>query len=70
MGAAAGLETVVLLKTLETGTIPPTTNLERLDPAIRLDASPQVRTAPIRTALKTAFGVGGLNAALVFQRSE
>lgn len=67
MGAAPGLETVLLLKTLETGVIPPTINLETPDPGIRLSASGQRVDADVRTALKTTLGVGGLNAALVFR---
>jgi 3-oxoacyl-[acyl-carrier-protein] synthase II len=68
MGAAAGLETILLLNTLETGTIPPTINLENQDSAIDLNASTQSVQRSIRTGLKTSLGLGGLNAALVFQR--
>jgi len=68
MGASAGLEIVLALKTLETGLVPPTINLDTIDPAIALNAS----AAPVRhrvdTILKTSFGVGGLNAVLVFRR--
>jgi 3-oxoacyl-[acyl-carrier-protein] synthase II len=68
MGAAAGLELVVAVRTLETGLIPPTRNLEHPDPAIDLSASPQPRRADVRIAVKTASGLGGLNAALVLER--
>jgi 3-oxoacyl-[acyl-carrier-protein] synthase II len=70
MGAAAGLETVLLLKTLETGWIPPTINLDMPDPEIDLSASTVPVRALVRTAMKTSFGLGGLNAALVFRRAD
>jgi 3-oxoacyl-[acyl-carrier-protein] synthase II len=69
MGASSGLETMLLLKTLETGTIPPTLNLEQPDPAVDLKASTKPVQADVRAALKTASGIGGLNAALVFRNS-
>jgi 3-oxoacyl-[acyl-carrier-protein] synthase II len=65
MGAASGVETAVLVRSLETGMVPPTLNLDEMDPEIALDATPVARAAPMRTALKTSSGIGGLNAALV-----
>jgi 3-oxoacyl-[acyl-carrier-protein] synthase II len=70
LGVASGLETALLLKTLETGSIPPTINLETPDPEIGLNASAQSVKADMRTALKTALGVGGVNAALLFVRED
>jgi 3-oxoacyl-[acyl-carrier-protein] synthase II len=67
MGAAAGLESILLVKTVATGLIPPTINLDVPDPAIDLNASNQAVEAPVRVALKTASGLGGVNAALVFE---
>jgi 3-oxoacyl-[acyl-carrier-protein] synthase II len=67
MGAAAGLETIMLMKTFETGVIPPTINLDTPDPAIRLNASKRAVEASVGVALKTSSGLGGLNAALVFE---
>lgn len=65
MGAAAGVETVLALRTLETGLVPPTLNLEHIDERIALDAAPSVRRSDAPIALKTTVGLGGLNAALV-----
>ena len=67
MGAASGLEAMLLLKTLETGMIPPTLNLDTPDSAVDLKASREPVRADVQTALKTAAGLGGLNAALVFR---
>ena len=65
MGAAAGVETVLAVRSLETGMVPPTLNLEHMDERIALDAVPEPRQADARIALKTTSGIGGLNAALV-----
>ena len=40
MGAAGGLETTLLVRSLETQRVPPTVNLEEVDPRIGLDAVP------------------------------
>ncbi|WIE81645.1 beta-ketoacyl-[acyl-carrier-protein] synthase family protein [Curtobacterium sp. MCPF17_021] len=66
-GAAGAVEAILTIRALETGTVPPTLNLERLDPAIDLDVvSGTARTAPLRAALNNSFGFGGQNASLVF----
>lgn len=66
-GAAGAVESVLAVRAIETGTVPPTLNLEHLDPAVQLDVvAGAARTAPIRTALNNSFGFGGQNASLVF----
>jgi 3-oxoacyl-[acyl-carrier-protein] synthase II len=66
-GAAGAVEAILTLRALETGTVPPTLNLDRLDPAVDLDVvSSTARTAPLRAALNNSFGFGGQNASLVF----
>ncbi|PYY63102.1 beta-ketoacyl-ACP synthase [Curtobacterium sp. MCSS17_011] len=66
-GAAGAVEAILTLRALETGTVPPTLNLDRLDPAVNLDVvSGTARTAPLRAALNNSFGFGGQNASLVF----
>ncbi|WP_418515271.1 beta-ketoacyl-[acyl-carrier-protein] synthase family protein [Curtobacterium flaccumfaciens pv. flaccumfaciens] len=66
-GAAGAVEAILTLRALETGTVPPTLNLDRLDPAVDLDVvSGTARTSPLRAALNNSFGFGGQNASLVF----
>ncbi|MBO9050019.1 beta-ketoacyl-[acyl-carrier-protein] synthase family protein [Curtobacterium flaccumfaciens] len=66
-GAAGAVEGILTLRALETGIVPPTLNLDRLDPAVDLDVvSGTARTAPLRAALNNSFGFGGQNASLVF----
>ena len=71
LGAAGGLEAVVVSKVLQTGWMPPAANYENPDPQCDLNylgggpvlGKPQV-------ALSNAFGFGGTNATLVFKKYE
>ncbi len=66
LGASGGLEAVVAAKTIETGSIPPTINLNEPDPACDLDFVPNVaRQMPVNIAMSNSFGFGGHNVALV-----
>lgn len=66
-GAAGAVESILAVRAIETGTVPPTLNLEHLDPAVELDVvSGTARSAPVRAALNNSFGFGGQNASLVF----
>lgn len=65
-GAAGAVESILAIRAVETGIVPPTLNLEQLDPAVELDvASGTARTTPVRAALNNSFGFGGQNASLV-----
>ncbi|AAC07574.1 beta-ketoacyl-ACP synthase II [Aquifex aeolicus] len=71
LGAAAAVEAVATIKTIETGVIPPTINLENPDPECDLDYVPNKAVEyPVRVALSNAFGFGGTNATLVFRKIE
>ena len=64
--AAGAIEAAFSIKTIETGTIPPTINYKVPDPAIVLDVVPNVaRQASVATVLSNSFGFGGQNACLV-----
>ena len=68
LGAAGGIESVISVKTIETGMIAPTINLEEPDPDCDLDYVPNVaRAAKVRTVLSNNLGFGGQNAAVVFR---
>ncbi|WP_439691573.1 beta-ketoacyl-[acyl-carrier-protein] synthase family protein [Curtobacterium sp. SP.BCo] len=65
-GAAGAVEAILSVRAVETGVVPPTLNLEHLDPAVELDViAGAARKAPIRAALNNSFGFGGQNASLV-----
>ena len=68
LGAAGGIESVICAKTIETGRIAPTINLEDPDPDCDLDYVPNVaREAKVRAVLSNNLGFGGQNAAAVFR---
>jgi 3-oxoacyl-[acyl-carrier-protein] synthase II len=69
LGGSGALEVIACLKTLETGAIHPTINLENVDPECDLDYVPNVaRSTEVNTVLKNSFGFGGQNACLVLRR--
>jgi 3-oxoacyl-[acyl-carrier-protein] synthase II len=66
LGAAAALEALACVRTLETGLVPPTPGLITLDPEIALDVvRDAARAVSPRVVLSTASGFGGTNAAIV-----
>ena len=71
LGAAGGVEAVATVKTIETGIIPPTINLENPDPECDLDYTPNHAVGyPVKIAMSNSFGFGGTNACLVFKAYE
>ncbi|MFJ8219240.1 beta-ketoacyl-ACP synthase II [Bacillus cereus] len=71
LGAAGGVEAIALAMSLKEGTVPPTINLENLDPLCDLDYVPSVaRQVNINIGLSNSFGFGGHNAAIVLKRYE
>jgi beta-ketoacyl ACP synthase len=67
LGAAGAVEAVLTVQALRDGVVPPTLNLEELDPQIELDVvSGSPRRADYRYAVANSFGIGGNNVAVVF----
>jgi 3-oxoacyl-(acyl-carrier-protein) synthase len=70
LGAAAALEAIVCVRTLESGRIPPTAGLTEIDPQIALDVvHGAARSADVQVALSTSSGFGGTNGAVVLSRA-
>jgi 3-oxoacyl-[acyl-carrier-protein] synthase II len=68
LGAAGGLEAVVLALTLARGIVPPTINLEKSDFECDLDFVPhKARATRVRAALSNSFGFGGHNVTLAMK---
>jgi 3-oxoacyl-[acyl-carrier-protein] synthase II len=68
LGAAGGIESIISVKTIQTGEIAPTINLAQPDPECDLDYVPNVkRAANVKTVLSNNLGFGGQNAAVVFR---
>jgi 3-oxoacyl-[acyl-carrier-protein] synthase II len=71
IAAAGAPEFIATVLSVRNGTVPPTLNLENLDPLCDLDYVPAVaRRQEIPVALSNSFGFGGLNASLVVRRYE
>ena len=71
IGASGALEALITAKTLQTGVITPTINLDHPDPECDLDYVPHsARHAEVRYALTNSFGFGGANACMVLRRWE
>lgn len=69
LGAAGSTEAIFTVLSIHDGIIPPTINYEEPDPQCDLDYVPNVaRQARVDVALSNAFGFGGTNATLVFQK--
>ncbi|GFH03921.1 3-oxoacyl-ACP synthase KasB [Mycolicibacterium hippocampi] len=67
VGAVGAVESILTLMALRDGVIPPTLNLENLDPEIELDVvAGKPRTGELRYAINNSFGFGGHNVALAF----
>ncbi|HEY1052546.1 MAG TPA: beta-ketoacyl-ACP synthase II [Prosthecobacter sp.] len=69
LGAAGGVELVASVYAIRDQVIPPTINVENLDPEVDVDIVPNVaRQAKVKAALSNSFGFGGHNAALLITK--
>jgi beta-ketoacyl ACP synthase len=69
VGAVGAVESILTVLALRDQVIPPTLNLENLDPEIDLDVvAGKPRTADFNYAINNSFGFGGHNVALTFGR--
>ena len=67
LGASGAVESIACLLSVRDGIIPPTANLENLDPSVELDVvSGEPRKVELTAAVNDSFGFGGHNVALVF----
>ncbi len=68
LGAAGGIESVICVKTIESGMIAPTINLVEPDPDCDLNFVPNTAIQKsVRTVLSNNLGFGGQNASLIFR---
>ena len=69
LGGAGGLEAGITILALRNQILPPTINLENVDPECKLDYVPNKSIAHnFDIALSNSFGFGGINASLVMRR--
>lgn len=67
MGGGGLTESIACIKTISTGIIPPTLNLKEPEEDFDFVAG-KCRTQKVSSAMNTAFGFGGQNAALIFRK--
>jgi 3-oxoacyl-[acyl-carrier-protein] synthase II len=74
LGAAGALGALAAVLAIEKGVVPPTINLDNVDPAcaaLGLDFTPGTAVRrKVDSALANSFGFGGTNASLVFTRAQ
>ncbi|MBP3482080.1 MAG: beta-ketoacyl-ACP synthase II [Alistipes sp.] len=71
LGAAAAVEALACIFAIDKGTVPPTINVENLDPAIdnRLNLTlGKAQKRDVHAALSNTFGFGGHNSTVVFRK--
>ena len=66
LGAAGAVEAIATLLAIRDGVVPPTLNLDNLDPAVQLDVATEPRKVELTAAVNDSFGFGGHNVALAF----
>jgi 3-oxoacyl-[acyl-carrier-protein] synthase II len=69
LGGAGGLEAGITILAMQNQIVPPTMNLDNVDPACRLNYVPnKPQPAKLDYALSNSFGFGGTNGSLIFKR--
>ena len=67
LGAAGGIESVIVVRSVTDNIAPPTINLENPDDGLTLNLVPNTaQERPIRAALNNSFGFGGHNVTVAF----
>lgn len=69
LGGAGAVEALACILAIRDGKLPPTINLDNLDPECELDhVANEYREAEVTHAISNSFGFGGHNVALVFSK--
>ncbi len=69
LGAAGAIETITVIKALQTGLIPPTIHLDQPDPDCDLNYTPnKFVKRNLEYAMNVNIGFGGQNAAIIFKK--
>ena len=71
LGAAAAIEALACIMAITRSIIPPTINVENLDPQLRADLDltlGKAKSREVRAALSNTFGFGGHNSTVIFRR--
>ncbi|MDA8236255.1 MAG: beta-ketoacyl-ACP synthase II [Clostridia bacterium] len=69
LGGAGGLEAIICALAIKDGVLPPTINLENIDPDCDLDYVPnQARKGEVNVTISNSFGFGGHNATVLLRK--
>lgn len=69
LGAAGAVEAIAAVMALKEGVVPPTINLDEIDPECDLDYTPNKAVeAPLTMAVSDSLGFGGHNGCLAFRK--
>ena len=70
LGASGAVESIICIKAIQDGIVPPTINLENRDEEVAdLDYTPNTaKKKEVNVALTNSFGFGGHNASLVYKK--
>ncbi|MBD65734.1 MAG: beta-ketoacyl-[acyl-carrier-protein] synthase II [Halobacteriovoraceae bacterium] len=69
LGAAGGIESVICIKALQEGMVPPTANLEEADAECDLNyTAKEAVKKDLKYALNNSFGFGGTNSTTIFKK--
>ncbi len=69
LGGAGGIESVLTILAMQNNLVPPTINIDNLDPECDLDVTPNVaKKRELNISLSNSFGFGGTNATLIFKK--
>ena len=67
LGGAGAAESIICIKAINEGVVPPTINLDTPDPECDLDYVPnEAREVDVKHAITNSFGFGGHNVALIY----
>jgi 3-oxoacyl-[acyl-carrier-protein] synthase II len=71
LGAAGGIEAIIVTLAIRDSFLPPTINLDDPDPECDLDYVPNVgRNQEVKYAISNALGFGGHNGAIILKKFE
>jgi len=69
IGAAGALESIICVKAMEAGVMPPTINLDHPEPECDLDYVPnEARSKKLDVVMSNSFAFGGQNCVLIFRK--
>jgi len=69
LGASGAAESILVLEMMQRNEILPTLNLEEVDQGCKgIHHITQITPSPVRTVVKNNFALGGVNAAIVFEK--